>query len=502
MNKYSEINIGQKVRCALSRSFAIKEFGLFILGVALFYAWNLYTIYCRSTWEPIEPGAISYMATVAPGATATVGFICIALGLYKLKHFDLVGLAVAVIAGGAFLALPSVGDALGIGQGAIWLIQDAASRAASCWVIVAWGSQYARLSSKAITTLALGSFLAAIVFCCILMRCPSWLCNLFLASALPISMGIQLRASELPDSLFDKGGASPHHGFWGLTWRVVLVFFLFGLVTWVNIIYGRDGSWASQSTNEMMLVGTAVVVGVLFAFSIAARGSFTNSYIYRIVLPSSMFGVLLVGGSGFAPSIGSALIRTSYTCFDLFCFILFADACGKTGANARSVFGWCRAIESSTPIFAALVCELLVALGFGGDPVVSLIGPASILVVVAVLMLDRTSVFDRGQLNPDILYPRAEVLLFARQCEYAISLYSLSQREAEVLSLIVRGRSVPHIAQRLMLSKSTVRTHISHIYEKFGVNERQEMIDAIEMIRPDDLDNSEAKQCGGQTHGN
>ena len=90
-------------------------------------------------------------------------------------------------------------------------------------------------------------------------------------------------------------------------------------------------------------------------------------------------------------------------------------------------------------------------------PVVSLIGPASLLVVLAIILLDRTSLFERARLNPEIDYPQAEVLCFAIQCERTIEQCALSQREAEVLSLIVRGRSVPHIAQRLYISRSTVK---------------------------------------------
>lgn len=47
---------------------------------------------------------------------------------------------------------------------------------------------------------------------------------------------------------------------------------------------------------------------------------------------------------------------------------------------------------------------------------------------------------------------------------------------------MVRGRSVPHIAERLCILRGTVKTHITRIYQKFNVRDRQEMIDAIEQI--------------------
>jgi two-component system, NarL family, response regulator LiaR len=48
----------------------------------------------------------------------------------------------------------------------------------------------------------------------------------------------------------------------------------------------------------------------------------------------------------------------------------------------------------------------------------------------------------------------------------------LSQRELEVLELIVEGNSNPLIAQQLYISVSTVKTHIRSIMNKLAVNDR------------------------------
>lgn len=238
---------------------------------------------------------------------------------------------------------------------------------------------------------------------------------------------------------------------------------------------------------QLVIIGSGAVVAILLVLATVTQGTFTTSYIYKVVLPLIMSGTLLIAMFNLESPIGSALISIGYTCFDLFCFTLFADACRKTGTDAKRAFGWCRAIESSVPLAVIALMQVFAGtMASGENFVVNLIGPASLFVVIAIIMLDRTSLFERAQLNPRIDYPQAEVLHFARQCEKAIELCSLSQREAEVLSLIVRGRSVPHISQRLLISKSTVKTHVTHIYAKLGVNDRQEMIDAIEAISLED----------------
>jgi len=57
----------------------------------------------------------------------------------------------------------------------------------------------------------------------------------------------------------------------------------------------------------------------------------------------------------------------------------------------------------------------------------------------------------------------------------ATPIHSLSRREREVLRLIP-GRTAREIGQELFISESTVRTHIEHILNKFGLRTQKELI--------------------------
>jgi len=48
----------------------------------------------------------------------------------------------------------------------------------------------------------------------------------------------------------------------------------------------------------------------------------------------------------------------------------------------------------------------------------------------------------------------------------------LSTREREVLTLVARGTSNREIARELFISEATVKTHLTHLYTKLGVNDR------------------------------
>jgi LuxR family maltose regulon positive regulatory protein len=52
----------------------------------------------------------------------------------------------------------------------------------------------------------------------------------------------------------------------------------------------------------------------------------------------------------------------------------------------------------------------------------------------------------------------------------------LSEREMEVLRLIVAGLSNPEIAEELFIAVSTVKSHVNHIYGKLGVKSRTQAV--------------------------
>jgi DNA-binding NarL/FixJ family response regulator len=55
----------------------------------------------------------------------------------------------------------------------------------------------------------------------------------------------------------------------------------------------------------------------------------------------------------------------------------------------------------------------------------------------------------------------------------------LTRRELDIVTLLVAGDRVRSIAQRLFLSQSTVRSHLSVIFSKFGVRSQSELLDLL-----------------------
>jgi NarL family two-component system response regulator LiaR len=62
--------------------------------------------------------------------------------------------------------------------------------------------------------------------------------------------------------------------------------------------------------------------------------------------------------------------------------------------------------------------------------------------------------------------------------------FELTPREQEVLALVVAGLSNPGIAERLVVSRSTAKAHVSSILSKMGVSNRAEAIALALQYKP------------------
>jgi two-component system, NarL family, response regulator LiaR len=77
--------------------------------------------------------------------------------------------------------------------------------------------------------------------------------------------------------------------------------------------------------------------------------------------------------------------------------------------------------------------------------------------------------------KPTLAPEAAQVLIHSATRPREVG-FDLSEREREVLNLMVEGLNNPEIAQRLVVSRSTVKFHVSSILSKLGVSSRTEAV--------------------------
>ena len=82
----------------------------------------------------------------------------------------------------------------------------------------------------------------------------------------------------------------------------------------------------------------------------------------------------------------------------------------------------------------------------------------------------RNAAAGRPSLSPEV----AQVLM--QGIKEPARTYDLTQREKEILSLMVGGLGNDDIAARLVVSRSTVKFHVSNVLSKLGVTSRTEAV--------------------------
>lgn len=73
----------------------------------------------------------------------------------------------------------------------------------------------------------------------------------------------------------------------------------------------------------------------------------------------------------------------------------------------------------------------------------------------------------------------AEAAAREERCRLLEERFGLSRREIEIMDLFAQGRSANWIADALVISKNTVRSHLRAIYTKLDVHTRQELLDCL-----------------------
>jgi DNA-binding NarL/FixJ family response regulator len=78
-----------------------------------------------------------------------------------------------------------------------------------------------------------------------------------------------------------------------------------------------------------------------------------------------------------------------------------------------------------------------------------------------------------------VLAVRAGQVVVPRETRAQVTATALSQRERQILGMVVMGFSNGEIARRLFLAESTIKSHLSSAFSKLGVSSRNEATAAI-----------------------
>ena len=235
------------------------------------------------------------------------------------------------------------------------------------------------------------------------------------------------------------------------------------------------------------VLGTGVGV-VLSACVVFFSTRIDLTFLYRWMLPVLTAALVLSPWDNACAQIaGQTLFWAGDTCVQavvLLCFIRLA----KKGTVPISVgIGIGQGCIQLGVFLGAALKPALLAMGFVGASAQS-VAMALVLILVCLASSMPRTYFETGTSSiggpvrgTNTAGPQegAEITGTSIPAQTARR-YGLTERETQILGYLARGRSAPFIREELSLSKSTVATHIRHIYDKLGVHSKQELLSLLE----------------------
>jgi DNA-binding CsgD family transcriptional regulator len=202
---------------------------------------------------------------------------------------------------------------------------------------------------------------------------------------------------------------------------------------------------------------------------------------YRYLFLITIISLVTIILPALRPLVSATVISlsgiTMFVVFFSFALLLsFYQSFNSIKTFARLACFWYIGMFLSIP--AKSITESL--WGSAGDLTLYLGAFGVLMASVACLYLFTES--DIETLSPEQLSVAND--LFQEACQQLAVIHRLSQREAEIMELLARGRNATYIQQRLFISYSTVSSHRQNIYRKLGVHTHQELMSLVEKGAP------------------
>lgn len=272
-------------------------------------------------------------------------------------------------------------------------------------------------------------------------------------------------------------------------WRPLLCVAFSAFIVGIVRIGSASGNGSIGQTNASNMVGLLVASIVLLASWKLLYERVTLMRLYQILFPLTATAFLLL------PLLEGAFRQVVLSLVFLVFSVtssLMVVSCARTARNQTLppvlVYGLFAGIVYASQLVGSVV-GLFVGAGRGVG-----LAELSVVALVAVYLLSIAMVAPHGKRSRRVGDPTiaaepapsagnaASTDAVAAGCAVVVERYGLSRREADVLDLLARGRDVPYIAEELVISKNTVRSHIKSIFAKTGVHSRQELIDLVELV--------------------
>ncbi|MBO4351938.1 MAG: helix-turn-helix transcriptional regulator [Eggerthellaceae bacterium] len=348
-------------------------------------------------------------------------------------------------------------------------------------VLAAWGRTFGQVNTSiSVVEVFLGSLVAALVCLAFAVAAPSDVVALAfrllpLASVVNISVPADGKAVQ---SIALQDGADVVRM---LSTKILAGTLLFGVAAgFVETCDAEVGSPAVPFIVVSFVLFAAFAIGALTLLLSDGfgKGAALNKS-YRLAVFLMVAGALMTPVAMFAQSAftGESLVLAGYLGLQVVFVSLFLVLAKITAVDAAHAFA-----RGFTALFVGEALGVGLANVFAAILPFDQAKPVEMMIVGTIALLSYVFFFTERDF--DALTQIVTVSDdFEERCALMVERFRLSKREAEILPYAVRGRTSERIAREMVVTKSTVDTHLRRIYAKCDVHSRQELIDLFESVR-------------------
>lgn len=264
-----------------------------------------------------------------------------------------------------------------------------------------------------------------------------------------------------------------------------------------NVVRAAFMTTSGMSLTEFyhtpLVWASVITVAVIWGCVLCSRSfNLRNVYKLAVIIMAFFFQLLPVVVGLYLQNV---LALAGYGTFNVLIWILLADIAYTYRLSSITVFGIGWGMITLGVFFGSVVGNALCSAFAPFSPqMLSLVALCATLMVLLSYMfilresdmLELTRIGEQeeqdrsAQAKNQAEEPR--VPRFVNRCKQVAEEYGLTERETEVMILYAKGRSYVRLQEELHSSRGTITTHLRHIYQKMGVQNKQEFLDIIEGV--------------------
>lgn len=311
---------------------------------------------------------------------------------------------------------------------------------------------------------------------------------LLLAGVVPLWASARTRSAD--EDLDETAPRGALRGLLSVTWLPLLGLAVFAFMT---TVMAHSAFGVVQATFLSGVLAAVVVFGVCFLWGRKPL----LPWCYRVLVPvlGAVFVVLgAFPGDTFPREVSVVALYLFYLVLAMLGCALFLAVVHVRELSSRVAVGFGVSVAALAALLGCILSQVLqVTADF--SPWLTVLTGAFIAVLL--VFLGRTAWDELGELQEARVAATAEVsegalvadsiladlpvrVPLEARCAALAEQFGLSPREAEILVYLARGFSPTYIAKDLVLSVSTVRTHVRNIYRKLGIGKREELIHLVD----------------------